>query len=146
MPHPPRTGFTLLEVIVTLALLALLTALAAPTFVIRRTDDERELSRVLQVSRELAIRRAESLSLYIDATGRWSLGSDGSPSQEPIQRDSLKERMSSAALVRISPLGACYLESGSLSAGATLGHLDSVRCAIVPVPAGSAPMLLSADR
>jgi len=146
MPHPPRTGFTLLEVIVALALLALLTALAAPTFVIRRTDDERGLSRVLQRSRELAIRRAESLSLYMDATGRWSLGSDGSPPQEHIQRDSLKEGMGAAALIRISPLGGCYLESGSLGTAATLVQLDGVRCAVIPVPAGSAATFLPIGR
>ena len=142
LPVAFRRGLLL----VALALLATLTALAAPTFMIRRTDDERGLSRVLQRSRELAIRRAESLSLYIDATRRWSLGSDGSPPQEHIQRDSLKEGMGSAAHIRISPLGSCYLESGRLSTAATLVQLDGVRCAVIPVAAGAAATLLPAGR
>ena len=130
-PHPTgrharireSSGFTLLEIVVTLMLIGLGTALVAPMF--RRValpDDA--YPAVVSAARELAVRRAQRLVLEVNDSGQWRLFAFGDSTA--IGDGVLSERVTASRL-NITPLGACFYENN-----ADLRDWDAVACA----PAG----------
>lgn len=114
------SGFTLLEVVVTLVLLGLAAALVAPTFRTETAPRDDSVA-VLARSREMAVRRAQTLVLQIDAQGRWTLtpvGDTTSIGSGVIQSGGPPVRM------RISPLGVCLAENNSVA-----DSWDAIACA-----------------
>ena len=101
------SGFTLIEVVVTLIVMALVVTLAIPSFS-KEHDARDSVTDVVRHSSRLAIRRAEWLTLRLDSRGTWDLRSDS-------QQDTTTTVASGAAVateivpfvVRISPMGAC---------------------------------------
>lgn len=115
------TGFTLLEIVVTLVLIGLGTALVAPLF--RRDvlpDDA--WPAVVSAARELAVRRAQRLVLDVDDRGQWRLSALGDSAT--IGAGVLDER-GAATRLSISPLGACFRDA------ADARDWDAVACAPV---------------
>jgi prepilin-type N-terminal cleavage/methylation domain-containing protein len=69
---PTRSGHTLVELIVALALMALLTALVAPSFLASRVGVEGPSS-VVARARRLAIVRGEGMRLALATNGEWRI-------------------------------------------------------------------------
>ena len=115
-------GFTLLEIVVTLLLIGLGTALVAPMFRRDRLPDD-AWPAVVSAARELAVRRAQRLVLDVDERGQWRLSALGDSTT--IGAGVLSERVVTSHL-SITPLGACFREEG---AGAR--DWDAVACAPV---------------
>lgn len=95
-----------------LVLLGLAAALVAPTLRDAAPAPD-EFEAVVTRSRELAVRRAQTLLLDIDAQGNWLLAPAGNAAaigkgtvQATAARDPLR--------IRITPLGACFAEGAEL--------------------------------
>lgn len=128
-PPTVRSGFTLLEVIVILALMAVAAAVVAPAF--RQPDRPNDdLRAIVAGARELAVRRAEALVLHVDNRGAWRL----TPASDTTAVSSgVLDRAGQAARIRVTPLGACFNEAQSLGAAV---DWDAISCA--PRSGGSA--------
>jgi prepilin-type N-terminal cleavage/methylation domain-containing protein len=106
---PATSGFTLLEVVVTLVLLGLAAALVAPAI---RTDagPADAFTTVVAQSREAAVRRSQTLVLQVDAHGRWQLSTTSGVS---LGTGTMPAGDRDAISLRITPLGACFADSSS---------------------------------
>ena len=115
-------GFTLLEIVVTLLLIGLGTALVAPMFR-RDTLPDDAWPGVVSAARELAVRRAQRLVLDVDNHGQWRLSALGDTTT--IGAGVLSGRVVPSQL-SITPLGACFHENSADSR-----DWDAVACAPV---------------
>jgi prepilin-type N-terminal cleavage/methylation domain-containing protein len=105
----PKRGFTLIEILVVLAILGIGYALVAPRL-LEPADSTAELQRVIEAARRSALTAAQSRVLLVDADGNYELRqADG----EAIARGELKEKSVVAVRLRVSALGACLLESNT---------------------------------
>lgn len=120
-----RVGFTLLELIVVMALVAVFTAAVAPSIVFRTPSDP-TLPEVVAAGRAAAVARAQSLRLVVRPAGDWDL-------RLPLPADSAIARGIVAALsrpsgvvdLRLSPLGTCVAVHPLPE---TLAGWDAARC------------------
>ena len=126
MAREGSRGLTLLEMVVVLVLLGVALALSFPSLVPPRAATDDPLQRVLDDARRFAVRRAEPLSLAIEADGRWTLEASDRLAPEIIRSGQLDGTRGAALRVLVSPLGACWIE-GSRSAGAP-PTLDPALC------------------
>ena len=113
------SGFTLLEIVVTLVLLGLAAAMVAPAFR-RDSSPEGDTRTVIAGARESAVRRAQTLILSVDDRGAWRLTPVGDTTSLgagvlPVTGEPLT--------LRISPLGACFHEEASFAKG-----WDAIAC------------------
>ena len=105
------SGFTLLEIVVTLVLLGLAAAMVAPAFQ-RNTSRDSDVGAIVASAREAAVRRAQTLVLHVDDRGAWRL----TPVRDTASISSGVLPQSRKPLtVRISPLGACFHEEPSIA-------------------------------
>ena len=116
--RPLRSGLTLLEVIVVLALMGLVLAIAAPAFIVPASQGESEIGAVVLAARRAAILRAEPVTLAVDQAGSWRVDSDATPGAPPIATGHVGSSAGQGR-VRISPLGTCVPESTDGGASAT---------------------------
>lgn len=114
------SGFTLLEIVVTLVLLGLAAAMVAPAFR-RDTSPEVDVRSLVAGARESAVRRAQTLVLRVDDRGAWRLTPIGDTTS--IGTGMLSEGGQPLALV-IGPLGTCF-NVGSVAAA----NWDAIACA-----------------
>ena len=117
------SGFTLLEILVTLIVLGLAAALVAPVF---RADPapDNDLRAVLAGARETAVRRAQTLVLSVDQRGTWRIAAahDSTTVASGQFRDGTGNLQ-----IRVNPLGAC------LNEGAMVGiTVDAIGCTVAP--------------
>jgi prepilin-type N-terminal cleavage/methylation domain-containing protein len=127
-PHAlGRRGFTLLEVIIVLLLMALATALVAPAIGSRQPRSRDEVAALLQMARLVAVRRGEVVTVTIAASGQWRLDGDASAADGPITSGQLSAKPAAALTVAVSPLGGCApaLDSASM---ALLAAVDPLTC------------------
>jgi type IV fimbrial biogenesis protein FimT len=122
-PRPHQGGFTLIELTVTLALAALLTVLAAPSFSRliadnRSTTQTEEFMGALQLARSEAIRRGVAITLRAssdssDFTAGWTTftdaNADGAPPSTVTDKD-----------------GTVLREAAAMSMGSTLTRVKRV--------------------
>ncbi len=101
----PRRGVTLLELIVALALLALMAALVAPAMIApaRRTSD---VATVIRSGRSAAIARAQPLVLRFSEGGEWSLR-PLPPHDADALATGLVTTPEGAFSLQLSPFGGC---------------------------------------
>lgn len=99
-------GFTLLEVIVTLVLLALGAALVAPALRNAAPAPDDALDLLIARARESAVRRAQTLVLSVEPTGAWRLTPD---MDTVLLAEGTLAREGARVTVRLSPLGACVV-------------------------------------
>ena len=117
------SGFTLLEILVTLIVLGLAAALVAPVFRADTPPDD-DLRAVLAGARETAVRRAQTLVLSVDQRGAWRVAAAHDTTtvasgQFPDGTANLQ--------IRVNPLGACLI------GGATVRiTIDAVGCSVAP--------------
>jgi prepilin-type N-terminal cleavage/methylation domain-containing protein len=119
-PLRRRAGLTLVEMVVVLVVLGLAATLAAPTIVQRQPTADAALRRVIDQARAAALRRAESVVLTIEETGRWSVRVERDINTPPLLTDSLTTP-THPIRVHVTPLGTCVAEG--------LVAFDALRCA-----------------
>jgi prepilin-type N-terminal cleavage/methylation domain-containing protein len=122
-----RRGFTLLEVIIVLLLMALATALVAPAITSREPRTRDELAALLRMARLAAVRRGEIVTVTVAASGRWRLDGDASAASGPIASGQLGAKPAAALTVAVSPLGACAPALDSAST-VLLASVDPLTC------------------
>lgn len=121
-----QRGFTLVELIVVLVILALGAAIVAPSLVSSASEASSELSRLVGSAREAAVRRGETVQLRINQSGAWQIIAGAPPQGEIL----ISGRLTDAPVDRLelvfSPLGTCgpAAESGSVV------DLDPLTCEV----------------
>jgi len=105
-PPLPRSGVTLLELIVVIALLGLILAVAAPAFIVPAARREPDLSTAIGMARHAAILRGEPVTIAFSKAGDWRIDGDATPTASPIATGKLVASIG-ALRVRVSPLGTC---------------------------------------
>jgi prepilin-type N-terminal cleavage/methylation domain-containing protein len=123
-------GFTLLEVVVVLILLALAAGLAAPALGDREAPGESELAALLTGAREAAARRGETVALRISASGSWRMESGGAAAAEPIQTGEIEPFAGLPFTLLVSPVGTCGLDAASGNAAPAI-RLDPLSCTLL---------------
>lgn len=107
-PRTPRAvhrrAFTLIELIVVLAVLGLVASLTLPRFT-TSDQDESPFRAVIARARQEAARRAQTLDLDIQSDGQWSV----STSATPLLHGTIAGDVAALRL-RITPLGVCFAE------------------------------------
>lgn len=117
---PSRSGFTLLEVMVTLVLLVVATALVTPVL-IAPSSGSPSFDEVALSARSLAVRRAEPLTLQVDSAGRWAVH----PSEGPVVSQGVGLAAVAGTRMTLTPFGACIVREGPAS---LVASWDAGRC------------------
>ncbi|MDQ3082719.1 MAG: prepilin-type N-terminal cleavage/methylation domain-containing protein [Gemmatimonadota bacterium] len=112
-----RTGFTLLELVVVLAIMGLGMAVVAPSLVLRSPSPEEALQRVVADARRVATRRAQTVSLDIDDDGEWRVVGSERDAPEVLLTGELDASSSLGVHLRITPLGLCLSEARGADSG-----------------------------
>ena len=123
-------GYTLIEVVVVLVLMALAAALVAPTFIAPRTDARAVVALVGQ-ARATEIRRGEAVHLRIEPSGAWRLDGAASPEAGALATGRLTPAPAAPLTLIVSPLGSCAPDVVSAPAAEALG-LDPLTCEATP--------------
>ena len=118
-------GYTLIEVIVVLVLMALAAALVAPAFV-APPDRTTAIARVIGHARAVAIRRAEAVELRIEPSGAWSLDGVASAQAGALATGTIAPAPRVAITLLFSPLGSCAPDVVTASAASL--RLDPLTC------------------
>jgi prepilin-type N-terminal cleavage/methylation domain-containing protein len=125
--NPARhLGYTLLEVIVVLLLLAVAATVAAPSLLSPRPDQSSSLRTVVGNAREAAVRRGELLRLRIDRSGSWQVIAVSSPRSKLLMSGRIPDTGETVDLL-FSPLGTCAPTPEALPAQ-VLAALDPLTC------------------
>ncbi len=111
------SGFTLLELIVVLALMGLAMAVVAPSFVLRPPSSDESVQRVVSSARRVAMRRAQTVTLDIDGGGSWRVTAAERDVPEVLLKGELDQSLSGGIHLRITPLGLCLTEQRSADDG-----------------------------
>ena len=119
-------GYTLIEVIVVLVLMALAAALVAPAFVAPR-DRGAAITRIIGEVRALAIRRAEAMELSIEPSGAWRVDGVATAQTGPLATGTISPAPAVALVLVFSPLGSCA-PSVTTAAAAGFLQLDPLTC------------------
>ena|SRR5438552_14476575 len=124
----PVRGFTLVEVLVVIALLGLAVALVAPALIPSR-HEESPLSALIRSARDAATRRQEVLYLRIDRSGSWLLEGTASPSAGVLASGRVEGFAGPSVTLVLSPVGTCGFDLRSLAATPPIA-LDPLTCEI----------------
>jgi prepilin-type N-terminal cleavage/methylation domain-containing protein len=125
-----RRGFTLLELLVVLLVMGLALALVAPTLLPHATRARDPLGEALDMARQAALRRAETVELEISASGAWTLYAATSPGEAPLSTSRLERWTPRAAVtIVVSPTGTCGIAARSLAAAGQL-RLQPFTCEV----------------
>ena len=111
--HTP-SGFTLIEVAVTLVVMALVVTLVIPTFS-KQTVSHASVADVVRNTSRLALRRAEWITLRVDARGGWDVHSDTQQDTTSLAFGALVASESMPFVIRLSPMGACLTNDVSVT-------------------------------
>lgn len=122
LPGRKERAFTLIEMVVVLAVMGIALAVAAPSMILpRRTTD---IGTVVADARNAALRRSEQVTLAIAPDGKWSISAARSAA-EPLRSGKFETTDGSPLRIDISPLGLCTVNETS-----TMPHdlLDPFSC------------------
>ncbi len=123
-------GYTLIEVIVVLVLMALAASLVAPAFVAPQAR-QAAITEVIGQARALAMRRAEAVELRIELSGAWRVDGTAATTTGPLTAGTISPAPSAALTLVFSPLGACASDVVTAGAAEVL-HLDPLTCEAAP--------------
>lgn len=118
-------GYTLIEIVVVLLLMSLAAALVAPSLTQREASSDVVLALAGQ-ARRIAVRRAETVTLTIEASGAWRLDGAASRMAGAIVTGRLRGPREALTLV-VSPFGSCSADMATAAAGAAL-RIDPLTC------------------
>ena len=124
-----RCGFTLLEVLVVLLLLGLAFALVVPSFRSPRDKQDDAVQRLIDEARRLAVQRAGTVTLSVQADGGWTIESQGSADVLQLEEGRLELAETMPLRVHVSALGACTVQT--VPGAERSITIDPVRCRIV---------------
>jgi prepilin-type N-terminal cleavage/methylation domain-containing protein len=125
-PVHPRTGFTLIEILVVLLLIGMAAAVAMPAL-LRSRAPESSLRTLLGNAREAAIRRGETVYLRIGASGKWRIdGSAAAGASDSLLTGQI-EPLPGPLTLLVSPTGTCMLDVPSVMAAPDI-QLDPLTC------------------
>lgn len=122
-----RNGFTLLELIVVLALLALGAAIVGPGLLSSLPDEPSEARALIGSVRAAAVRRGETVRLQIDRSGAWQALVGTPPQMEVLMSGQLTTPPSSVMDLLFSSIGTCAPSVESAPAE-VLATLDPLTC------------------
>jgi prepilin-type N-terminal cleavage/methylation domain-containing protein len=131
-----RRGFTLVEIVVVLILLALAAGLVVPALIIREEADRSPLAQIISGSSELAARRGEIVHLRVAADGAWQVEGAASVEQGVLASGRLAGFDGPAFTLVISPIGTCGFDVRS-SAAARVLLIDPLTCQLQADEAGT---------
>ena len=120
-------GFTLVELIVVLVILALAAAIVAPSLISSRSEASTELSRLVGSAREAAVRRGEAVLLRTDRAGSWKIIAGAPPREEILKSGQLTDAHADRVELVFSPLGTC----GPPAEAAPIVGFDPLICEMV---------------
>lgn len=129
-PARTRRGFTLLEMLVVLAIIGLASAIVLPAL-LRTHGADRSLQTVIENARAAAAQRGEVIYLRVEPTGAWHMEGGGST----LEHDSANGRIAPPPVatapltLRVSPSGSCAFDVRSAAAAAVLA-LDPLTCTL----------------
>jgi prepilin-type N-terminal cleavage/methylation domain-containing protein len=123
-------GFTLLELVVVLVVLALAAALAAPALTRGATPRESGLEALILGAREAAARRGETIHLTVLASGGWTMVGAASTRDEPIQSGRVDPFPGLPVTLIVSPVGSCGFDARSAAADSVI-RLDPLTCTVL---------------
>jgi len=123
-----RSGFTLLELVVVLAIMGLGMAIVAPSLVLRSPSTEEALQRVVADARRVATRRAQTVTLDVDAEGAWQVAGAERDSSEVLLSGELGAVSRGRISLRITPLGLCLTSADSGRGGSPV--VDPLTCSM----------------
>ena len=124
-------AFTLVEVVVVLAVIGVSLAVVAPSLILRRPEPG--ISEVLTASRRAAIRRGESMELSIGANGKWTTAPSRNK-REPLLSGDLPPKVAGQADILVSPLGVCTIQRGRIAANLSF---DPLTCTVADGAGGN---------
>ena len=120
------SGFTLVELIVVLIILALGAAIVAPSLISSPSEATNELSRLVANARDAAVRRGELVLLRTDRTGTWQIVAGAPPRDEILMSGRLSSAPAGGVELVFSPLGTC----GPLAETGPAVALDPLTCEV----------------
>ena len=121
-----RSGLTLIEVMIMIAILAIMAAIVYPiVFRPKPTLAATEMT-VFEHAKALAIARAETVRVSIERDGTWEIVSEAAPGSTPLAIGTLSEAPPEALVLRVTQLGTCLpVEGATANEGAAV---DAVSC------------------
>ncbi|MGH7525823.1 MAG: prepilin-type N-terminal cleavage/methylation domain-containing protein [Gemmatimonadales bacterium] len=122
------SGFTLLELIVVLVLLAVAAGVVAPSLLSSRPEGPSALRALIAGAREAAIRRGEIVRLRIDGSGAWQAVAGASSRSEVFLSGRLAEPPAGSSDILFSPLGTCAPSVENEPAAEVLRAFDPLTC------------------
>jgi len=122
-------GFTLLEVIVVLVLLALAAAIVAPSLLSTHPENSSEIQALVGSTRQAAVRRGETVRLQVDPTGAWQAVAGTEPGGDLLLSGQLASHPASTTDLIFSPLGTCAPSIESVP-GEALAAFDPLTCEV----------------
>lgn len=125
-----RGGYTLIEVIVVLVLIALAATLVAPAFTARRGAAP-VLAALIGQARATAIRRGEAMYLRVEPSGSWRLDGAASLEAGAVATGHVTAALAAPLTIVFSPLGSCAPDVESVAAAEPLG-VDPLTCETAP--------------
>lgn len=100
-------GFTLVEVTVVLALLALAAAVVGPSLLWSHPETSAELPQLVRSVREAAVRCGQMVRLQIDRSGAWQAVAGIPPGNEVLMSGRLAGLSANPTDLIFSPIGTC---------------------------------------
>lgn len=97
----------MVEVIVILVLLALATAIVAPSLLTSPAEKSSEMEALMSSARTAAIRRGEMVRLRIDRSGAWRAVAGTPPQTEVLLSGQLVDPPANVTDLLFSPIGTC---------------------------------------
>jgi prepilin-type N-terminal cleavage/methylation domain-containing protein len=129
MRRHPRPGFTLIEMLVVLALMGLAAALVLPALRVPGAHAS-GLQTILTSARAAAANRGELIYVVLEPTGAWHMEGGGSSLEGELTRGRVDPLATVPLTLIVSPVGSCAFDVRSAAAGAAI-PLDPLTCELI---------------
>ena len=121
-----RSGLTLIEVMIVIAILAIMAAIVYPIIFAQKPTPAATEMAVVEHAKALAIARAEPVRVTIERDGTWQIVSEAAPDSAPLAFGALSEAPPEGLVLRVTQLGTCLpVESAAAHEGSAV---DAVSC------------------